>query len=217
MTLRCLGTALVLLILSAAAGVAATAQYNYLDGDSGQPWEACAECHGVDGISWSDRFPNMAAQNKAYMLAEMRHFRDGVRTNDDHQMFAVLSEMTPAQMDAAAAWYAAQPPAPPVPADLAPAQRAWAKHLVQHGLGALHGCDACHDRNDYRGIAMPRIDGERAGYLARELRDFSDGGRADDPHALMRRVVRVLKPDQIDVLAAYLASLPRKTQQGASP
>jgi cytochrome c553 len=206
-----------MLLLSAPLGNAGTTNYSYLDGAPGQPWEVCAECHGMDGVSWSDRFPNMAAQNAAYLLAEMRHFRDGARANDDHQMGAILSAMTHAQMKAAAAWYAAQPAAPPVAADLSMQQRAWAQRMVQHGLGTLHGCDACHDKNEYSGIAMPRIDGERPGYLARELRDFADGARGDDPHALMRRVVRMLKPGQIDVLAAYLASLPRKSQPGASP
>lgn len=208
-----LWTALLLLAVSTSTSRAASPQYDYLDGTPAQPWEVCGECHGMDGVSWSDRFPNMAAQDKAYMLAEMHNFRDGTRSNDDHQMTAVLSGMSAAEMAAAAAWYAAQPPAPPVAADLSPRQRAWAQQMVQHGSGTLHGCDSCHARNEYRGIAMPRIDGERPGYLARQLRDFLDGGRADDPHGLMRRVVRLLKPEQVDVLARYLGSLPRSAPE----
>ncbi len=201
--------ALLFIVAFAPAGLAASPRYDYLDGTPAQPWEVCAECHGMDGVSWADRFPNIAGQNKDYLLAEMRNFRDGARTNDDHQMWAVLSNMSPAEMDAAAAWYADQPPAPPAAADLSPSQRAWARQMVQQGSGTLHGCDACHDKTEYRGIAMPHIDGERPGYLARQLRDFLDGGRADDPYGLMRRVVRLLPPDQIDVLARYIGSLPR--------
>jgi cytochrome c553 len=197
------------LIGAASAAWAGAPTYGYLDGDAGQPVEVCAECHGMDGRSWSDRFPNMAAQDKAYLLDEMQHFRDGTRSNDDHQMTAVLSGLDAPTMDAIAAWYAAQPPVPPAPAELSPAQRAWAARMVTRGEGVLHGCDSCHNDARYHGIAMPRIDGERAGYLARELRDFADGTRADDPHALMRRVVHRLPPQQIDVLARYLASLPR--------
>lgn len=196
-------------MLVATAALAGSTGYNYLDGTTEQPWEVCAECHGMDGISWSDRFPNMAAQNKAYLLSEMRHFRDGARTNDDHQMAAVLSDLSPSAMTSIAAWYAAQPPAPPVAPDLSPQQRAWAQRMVRQGSGVLHGCDSCHGEREYHGIPMPRINGERAGYLARQLRDFRDGLRADDPHGLMRRVVRMLAPDQIDVLARYLAGLPR--------
>jgi len=200
--------------LSIVVTAAAAQRYDYLDGTAGQPWEVCAECHGMDGVSWSDRFPNIAAQNQAYLLAEMRHFRDGARTNDDHQMAAVLSELSPATMAAIAAWYSAQPPAPPSSADLSPAQRAWAEQLVHQGSGAFHGCDGCHDKQTLHGIAMPHIYGERAGYLARQLRDFGDGTRADDPHGMMRQVMRLLRPEQIDVLASYLASLPR-TQSSA--
>jgi cytochrome c553 len=197
---------------AAVAGSTGSTNYDYLDGTTQQPWEVCAECHGMDGISWSDRFPNIAGQNKAYLLEEMGHFLDGTRTNDDHQMAAVLSELSPATMQAIAAWYAAQPPAPPASADLTPQQRAWAEGMVRHGSGVLHGCDSCHGAADYHGIAMPCLDGERAGYLARQLRDFRDDQRADDPGSLMRRVVKQLQPGEIDVLARYLAGLPRNEQ-----
>jgi cytochrome c553 len=205
--------ALLFIAASAPASLAASPHYDYLDGTPAQPWEVCGECHGMDGVSWSDRFPNIAAQDKDYLLAEMRNFRDGIRSNDDHQMAAVLSGMSPAEMEAAAAWYAAQPAAPPAPADLTPPQRAWARQMVQQGSGTLHGCDSCHDKSEYRGIAMPHVDGERPGYLARQLRDFLDGGRADDPHGLMRRVARLLPPEQIDVLARYIGSLPRSAPE----
>jgi cytochrome c553 len=194
------------------AGSTGSTNYDYLDGTTEQPWEVCAECHGVDGVSWSDRFPNIAGQNKTYLLLEMRHFRDGVRTNDDHQMAAVLSELSPATMKSIAAWYAAQPPAPPASPDLTPAEQAWAEGMVESGSGVLHGCDSCHGSADYHGIPMPRIDGERPGYLARQLRDFRDGQRADDPKGMMRRVVQQLTPGEIDVLARYLGGLLRREQ-----
>ena len=196
-------------LLLAVGAAAAASSYDYLDGDAGQPWEVCAECHGMDGVSWSDRFPNIAAQNPAYLLTEMRHFRDGARTNDDHQMAAVLSDLSPDLMAKIAAWYAAQPPAAPAPPDLSPQQRAWADDMVHHGKGVLHGCDSCHDARTWHGVAMPRLDGERAGYLARQLRNFRDGARTDDPHGLMRRIAAQLTPEQIDVVARYLASRAR--------
>jgi cytochrome c553 len=139
----------------------------------------------------------------------MRNFRDHSRDNDDHQMTAVLSNLSPSTMAEIADWYATQPPAPPAAADLSPKQRAWAEQVVRQGKGVMRGCDYCHGKTELRGVVMPRIDGERAGYLARQLRDFRDGRRADDPRELMRKVAKTLEPDQIDVLAAYLASLPR--------
>jgi cytochrome c553 len=200
------------LATAAFAGSTGATNYDYLNGTTHEPWEVCAECHGMDGLSWSDRFPNIASQNKTYLLMEMRHFRDGVRTNDDHQMAAVLSELSPATMQAIAAWYAAQPPPPPASPDLTPAEQTWAEGMVRHGRGVLHGCDSCHRAADHHGIPMPRIDGERPGYLARQLRDFRDGQRADDPKGMMRRVVQQLAPGEIDVLARYLGGLPRREQ-----
>ena len=70
-----------LLAVAAPSALAASARYDYLDGTPAEPWEVCGECHGMDGVSWSDRFPNMAAQDKDYLLMELRNFRDDKRSN----------------------------------------------------------------------------------------------------------------------------------------
>ena len=41
----------------------------------------CAACHGPAGISPNDLWPNLAGQKKGYLIAQMKAFRDGQRTN----------------------------------------------------------------------------------------------------------------------------------------
>lgn len=41
----------------------------------------CAACHGKDGISVSPEFPNLAGQNEDYIVAALRHYKNGKRKN----------------------------------------------------------------------------------------------------------------------------------------
>jgi cytochrome c553 len=66
---------------------------------------ACASCHGgVDhkvGSPWLDGLP------AAYTKAQLAAFADGTRHNDiSEQMRNIARNMTPEEIDAAAAWYA---------------------------------------------------------------------------------------------------------------
>ena len=38
----------------------------------------CVTCHGQNGIANSNRYPNIAGQNAAYLVSRLRYFRDGV-------------------------------------------------------------------------------------------------------------------------------------------
>lgn len=41
----------------------------------------CAACHGPNGISPNDMWPNLAGQKAGYLVAQMKAFRDGQRAN----------------------------------------------------------------------------------------------------------------------------------------
>jgi len=57
-----------------------------------QPWETCAECHNLDGISAMARFPKLAGQKLGYLARQVRDIRDGRRRNDGGQMTATAAE-----------------------------------------------------------------------------------------------------------------------------
>jgi len=64
----------------------------------------CAGCHGVNGISNNDMWPNLAGQKQGYLISQLKMFRDGQRNN------AMMSAMTKGLSDAdianLAAYYA---------------------------------------------------------------------------------------------------------------
>ena len=41
----------------------------------------CAGCHGPEGISMNDMWPNLAGQKEGYLIAQIKAFRDGQRSN----------------------------------------------------------------------------------------------------------------------------------------
>ncbi|TPG59723.1 cytochrome c [Roseomonas nepalensis] len=97
--------ALAVLLLAGAATAPARAQ----DGDarSGRRLAAgiCSSCHGRDGIATLPEAPNLAGQNPAYVVAQLRAYRDKTRQNE--QMTIVAQELTDQQIADLAAWYAA--------------------------------------------------------------------------------------------------------------
>lgn len=41
----------------------------------------CAACHGAAGVSIAPIYPNLVGQKDAYLMAQMKAFRDGSRKN----------------------------------------------------------------------------------------------------------------------------------------
>lgn len=63
----------------------------------------CAACHGPDGISSSDIWPNLKGQKYSYIVKQIKAFRDGSRKDPSMQpMVAALSD---ADIENLAAYY----------------------------------------------------------------------------------------------------------------
>lgn len=76
--------------------------------DRGVP--ACVQCHGPGGRGVGAAFPALAGQSAAYIGAQLKAFRDGLRKNDPQQLMrAPASKLTDAEIDAVAQWFASQP------------------------------------------------------------------------------------------------------------
>lgn len=67
----------------------------------------CAACHGESGIATAPGIPNLAAQDREYLVAALRQYRSGERAAP--AMRAVSGALSDADIGALAAWYAAQP------------------------------------------------------------------------------------------------------------
>jgi cytochrome c553 len=66
----------------------------------------CASCHGVNGISMSPLWPNLAGQKEQYLIKQIKAFRDGTRK--DPMMAPMVAALSDADIENLAAYYASQ-------------------------------------------------------------------------------------------------------------
>ncbi|WP_420023823.1 c-type cytochrome [Cereibacter azotoformans] len=67
--------------------------------------EACALCHGADGLAVLEDAPNLAGENAIYIETQLKAFRTGRRVHEI--MSPIASDLTEDEIRAAADWYAA--------------------------------------------------------------------------------------------------------------
>ncbi len=85
--------------------------------------------------------------------------------------------------------------------------------IVKYGvLGKVSACQSCHGYNG-RGAApiFPVIGQQKYTYLVNQLHNWRDASRANDPYGMMRAIAKNLTDDDINNVAAYLATAPRTT------
>lgn len=68
----------------------------------------CIACHGVEGISPNDEWPNLAGQKKTYLIYQITAFRDGDRVNA--LMAPMVAPLTDEDIENIAAYYASLDP-----------------------------------------------------------------------------------------------------------
>ncbi len=63
----------------------------------------CGACHGQNGISPNDLWPNLAGQKQSYLVKQIKAFRDGQRA--DPMMAPMAAALSDADIDDLAAFY----------------------------------------------------------------------------------------------------------------
>lgn len=63
----------------------------------------CAACHGAEGVSAMDIWPNLAGQKPGYLVKQIKAFRDGGRK--DPMMSPMAAALTDEDIDNLAAYY----------------------------------------------------------------------------------------------------------------
>ncbi len=175
------------------AGVVAKATGNARAG-SKKHAESCASCHGGNGISPNDTWPNLAGQNAAYLVRILGAYKSGAQT--DVMMSPVAQTLSDAEIQNLAAYYAG----------LSCKGAAGEKAAGDAGAGKAlaKNCAACHGETGVgTNPAWPDIAGQKAVYLANTLKAFRAGLRKDP---MMAGVVRGLSDADVANLAAYYAA-----------
>lgn len=163
----------------------------------------CALCHGEKGESASEDFPRLASQHEAYLVKQLHDFRAGRREGLMPRMVRGLSDE---DMVAIARFFASQPVPPPAPrTELADVGRFI--HLRGNSNSGIPACKVCHGDAAHGTAQLPRLAGQNASYLERQLRNFTQRKRTND-NEVMHSIAERLTALETRAVAEYLASLP---------
>jgi cytochrome c553 len=168
--------------------------------------DSCGSCHGVNGRSVSPTFPNLAAQTAPYIELQLHAFKDQTRADPDAQayMWGMASQLSDPMISALAGYFAAQAAAPGKPGN--PALIAEGKRVFEEGVPArqIAPCATCHGAHAEGMAAFPRLAGQHAPYLIRQLLVIQSVLRTAP---VMHGVIKELTKDQMQAVVAYLESI----------
>lgn len=158
----------------------------------------CVLCHGDDGNSSNPEIPHLAEQNPVYLLDSIERFTNGRRT--DYIMSPLAKNLTADEKVALVVFYSSQKRKDTGSLNLNP-------KLVFTGR-EIYGreCASCHGDDGKGRVGYSYIAGQPVKYTVSTLVNFRERekGRTDP---LMIAVSQTLSNNDIDALAAYIASL----------
>ena len=184
--------------------------------------EMCQGCHGADGISIDPTaFPNLAGQFAGYIYKQVRDFQLGNRSDDT--MSAMASMVTSKQdLKDIAVYFATQKPM-----KASGSKNKTGAKIYKSGnkmAGDYAACARCHGVDGKgrgkkaagpkkpgskvkKNPLFPVIGGQQKAYLIKQLKDFKEGKRANDPAGMMALVAKGLSDKEIEAVAEYVSSL----------
>ena len=191
----------------------------------------CAACHGSAGISAVPMYPNLAGQNKAYIVSQLQAFKNGSRLAPMMApMAAGLSEEDMKDLGAyfsSLPWRSVKEAAATDVLNVSPSTTTAVtveinKTIIFHnggdpvlGQSKAATCAACHG-SDGNSLApmYPKLAGQGAGYIAKQLADFKAGATSETGrvNALMTAMSAGLSETDMADLAAFYSS--QKTSKG---
>lgn len=171
--------------------------------------QVCSNCHGVQGVSVSPNFPNLAAQSQPYLVEQLKSFKSHGRSDPAgfEYMWGISARLTDEQINGLATYFSSQKPAPGKagnPALLKDGQAIFEQGIAANNTPACSGCHGAHGE----GIQQsPRLAGQHADYIVKQLMVFQRTDQRPEG-GMMKTVTHALTPEDMKNVAAYLEAMP---------
>ncbi|HYB65525.1 MAG TPA: c-type cytochrome [Steroidobacteraceae bacterium] len=163
----------------------------------------CGTCHGADGNNMNPKYPRLAGQNANYLAAQLKAFRAQTRGDPDAigYMWGMASQLDDDTIQALAAYYSAQKAEPSASGDSATVGHG--RQIYQQGVAAqgVPACSSCHGPDAHGLQDFPRLAGQHAQYVLKQLASFQSNMRNV---AIMHGVAQNLNLADMDAVAAFL-------------
>ncbi len=163
----------------------------------------CGTCHGPGGNSTNPKYPRLAGQNANYLVAQLKAFRAQTRGDPDAigYMWGMASQLDDDTIQALAAYYSAQKAEPSASGASPTISRG--REIYQNGVAAqgVPACASCHGPDAHGLQDFPRLAGQHAQYVLKQLASFQSNMRNV---AIMHGVAQNLNLGDMDAVAAFL-------------
>lgn len=156
----------------------------------------CANCHGEGGNSVKPDIPNLAGQNPAYLLEQVRQFADGRRR--DMFMEGMIRAMNSDEKVGMVLFYSAQQVVhtPMANASLAAKGQDYFNQV----------CFRCHGTDGRGSAQFPRIAGQQVNYLTETLKRYRAGGGTRANSVMVTNAKNMTDAD-IHAVVAFVSSM----------
>jgi cytochrome c553 len=174
--------------------------------------QVCSNCHGATGNSKSPNFPNLAAQQEAYVIAQLSEFKRHSRQDPAgfEYMWGLSHSLTDKQIKELAVHFAAQK-LDRQAVESKPERINAGKTIFTGGVPdkGIPPCASCHGPEGKGNATFPRIAGQHADYLVKQLTVFQRTNERPEG-SIMKTVAHELTHDNIENVAAYLQAMPNQ-------
>jgi cytochrome c553 len=168
----------------------------------------CAACHGEDGNSIVPMFPKIAGLQEQYIVKQLRDFQAGRRKSDI--MAPVVAALKPEDFLSLATYFSGQKMKAGETEDKKLSDLGKLVFFDGNEDSGLPACVGCHQAQGAGHTIYPRIGGQHVTYVTQQLKNFAAGDRSNDVSRFMRVVAKRMTDEEIDAVAAYVATLGTK-------
>jgi cytochrome c553 len=172
--------------------------------------QVCSNCHGVTGTATSPNFPHLAGQQEVYLSNQLQGLKKHSRRDPAgfEYMWGISRNLTDKQIQEIASYFAAQTMRPQ-PIEGKAEEIAAGKIIFTGGVPdkGIPPCGSCHGPQALGNDKFPRLAGQHADYLVKQLTVFQRTDERPEGN-IMKTVAHELTRDNIVDVAAYLQAMP---------
>ncbi|KVL23726.1 c-type cytochrome [Burkholderia ubonensis] len=179
--------------------------------------QVCSNCHGATGVSVSPMFPKLAGQRKEYLVDQLTDFKLHTRADPNAKRYMWgFTHLTDAQIDELATYFSSQSTTLGDAGDLALISAG--KAIFESGLPdkGVSACIGCHGQHGEGVSRFPRLAGQHADYVLKQLRIFRETDTRPRG-AVMKDVCSNMSEHDMRAVAAYVEAFPPEAEASASP
>jgi len=171
--------------------------------------QVCSNCHSIDGNSASPNFPRLASQPAPYIESQLKLFRSQARSDPEgfEYMWGLSRRLSDQQIAGLAKYFAEQSPHGNRPGPVELSQQG--QEIFENGIAAQNvpPCKACHGAHGEGHDLFPRLAGQHASYIEKQLAVFQFRAKQRPDAGPMEVVSHSLTQDNVKAIAAYVQGL----------